>query len=265
MICHWLYVEGLFYIMSTKYDNNPLRLSSFRKYSVAVTKDRDFRVLNKPKNNILIGGTAADRMRNILAGNVYDKETKSYVKNDALEDNYVKYRKYVTNLGIDNDTIPNVMHRLFNMKTIDYLPIPTKDKPVKICLWIGSNDIVNYSEDVVYDAIMYLLNVIRDEYKRVSKDVLPEFIIVGLLPTLNKSDTVSIFELNKSIRALNSMLADMVEKQNFTFVDLYNEFYDAKRNRVLTKYFDGFSNLNYEGYKIVNSYLEPLLLPTEST
>ncbi len=244
--------------MSTKYENNPLRLSSFRKYSVTVTKDRDYRVLNKPKNNIIIGGTSADRMRNVLAGNVYDKESKSYVKNDALEDHYAKYRKSVTNLGIDNDTIPNVMHRLFNMKVIEYLPVPTKDKPVKICLWIGSNDIVEFGEDVVYDAIMYLLNKIRDDYKRIS-DVLPEFIIVGLLPTLIKTDKVSIFDLNKSIRSLNSMLADMVEKQDFTFVDLYDEFYDARRNRVLTKYFDGFSNLNYEGFKVVDKYLEPLL------
>ncbi len=244
--------------MSSKYDNNPLRLPSFRKYSVTVTKDRDYKVLNKPKNNIIIGGTAADRMRNVLAGNVYDKETKSYVRNDALEDLYDPYRKSVTNLGIDNDTIPNVMHRIFKMEVNKYLPVPTKDKPVKICLWVGTNDIINYGEDVVYDGIMYLLNRIRDDYRSVS-NVLPEFIIIGLLPTLVKTETVSVFDLNKSIRTLNSMLADMVEKQDFTFVDMYNEFYDLKRNRVITKYFDGFSNLNYEGFKVVNHYLAPLL------
>jgi lysophospholipase L1-like esterase len=233
----------------TKEEVNPLCQSRFKPRSIDTAKKVHLpRLQHKNANHqyILIGDSMFERYLTTGSGkslNPYDENELQ--KNTEPKDLWMKYhRMKAINLGVGGDNISNVLYRMFNVNCIGSCP----EKPKKIVIWVGTNDIEYYKDDVVLNGILNLVDKVKSAYK---KDIgtVPEIGVVGLLPRFSRSKKITVSDLNRSIQNLNYSLAlHAKETKEFEFLDVYFDFYDDYK--IKTEYYDDHVHLNNEGYQV---------------
>jgi len=236
---------------------NPLFNPRYKPRSVQSAKDVHIPRLthkNADFKYIFIGDSNWERYMSTGAGKEFDKETDKFVDVGQKANLWHKYHQMkAINLGVEGDGISEVLHRLFKLNVAEYLPT----EPTKIVLWVGTNDIERYTEDIVYDGMLNLVKKIQDSYHSIKKNV--SLAVVSILPRFSRNKKISVSDLNRSIQRLNYMLATAAPKNGFEFLDVYFKFYDNRR--ILNDYFEDHVHLNYDGYTIFDAELHKFLVP----
>lgn len=238
-----------------KSEVNPLMRPRYKDRSVDSAKQVHIPRLTHKKADykyVFLGDSNWERYLSTGAGKEYDSDQNKYVTKEDRENLWHKYHQMgAINLGVGGDGISEVLHRLFKLNVIDHLP----SDPIKLVIWVGTNDIERYKEDVVYDGIINLVTKIQDSYKSIHKNI--NIGVVGLLPRFSRSKKISISSLNYSIQRLNYMLAKSSEQYNYEFLDTYFKYYDERR--ILDQYFEDHVHMNYDGYKVFDKELVKFL------
>jgi lysophospholipase L1-like esterase len=233
----------------TKEEVNPLCQSSFKQRSIDSAKKVHLpRLQHKSANHqyILIGDSMFERYLTTGSG-----KSDNPVNADAVQDNYEpknlwsKYHRLRTmNMGVGGDSISNVLYRMFDLNCIGNCP----SNPKKIVIWVGSNDIERYTDDVVFNGILNLVSKIKSAYMN-DLGKTPEIGVVSLLPRFSRSKKITVSDLNRSIQNLNYSLAlHAKETKEFDFLDVYFDFYDDYK--IKTDYYDDHIHLNNQGYQV---------------
>lgn len=247
-----------------KEELNPLFKARFKPRSVDSTKQTHLPRLQHKNANfkyVLLGDSMLERYLTVGAGKV-DPNNRRRRNNDDEEvdgneepvDMWEKYHNMkVINLGVGGDGVSEVMHRVFNMNSIYSWP----DKPEKIVIWVGTNDIERYNEEIVFDGIVNLVNKIQECYKKGLKHS-PEVGIISILPRFTRSPKISVSDLNRSIQRLNYKLGKFAESQtDVDFLDIYFDFYE--KYKILNEYFDGPVHINNLGYQKIDQKFNDFL------
>ena len=225
---------------------NPLFEPKFKQRSADTTNKLHIPLLAKKGNEYqfaFIGDSHLERMMTTGAGKA-ENEQEELVPVEGREDLWKAFQSAKTvNLGIGGDGIRNVLHRLYKLDLINYLPT----KPNGILLCVGTNDIEYNDDEMVYDGIINLVTSIKDSYKRIKHDV--DITVLSMLPKFARTENINTGDLNKSIIRLNYRLAHGADEHNYKFLDVFFQFYHE--HKILTDYFQDRCHLNYEGYKIL--------------
>lgn len=235
-----------------KEELNPLFRGRFKPRSVDSTKQTHLpRLQHKSAKYryVLLGDSMIERYLTTGAGKI-DPGDRRRNNDEAVEGNvepvdmWQKYHNMkAINLGVGGDGVSEVMHRVFGMNSIYSWP----ENPEKIVIWIGANDIERYTEEIVFDGIVNLVNKIQDCYKKELKYT-AEVGIVSVLPRFTRSTKISVSDLNRSIQRLNYQLAKFAqERDDVDFLDIYFDFYE--NYKIMNEFFDGPVHLNNAGYQ----------------
>jgi lysophospholipase L1-like esterase len=225
---------------------NPLYEAKFKRRSADTTNKAHIPLLSKKGESyelVFLGDSHIERLLTTGSGKHYtqDKELVEVEGRDNLWQRFVDAK--TVNLGIGGDGIQNLLHRLFQLGLVNYLPT----KPRDILIWIGTNDIDNYDDEMVHDAIVHLVTCLQKSYKDINQN--PHITVMSMLPKFSRTDSINTGDLNRSIQRLNYRLAHSSEKHDFKFLDVFYHFYHD--NKILTQYYMDNCHLNYDGYKIL--------------
>lgn len=243
-----------------KEELNPLFRPRFKARSVDSTRDLHLPRLQDRRAKykyVLIGDSMFERYLTTGSGKLDPGVRHRDEHDNPNEPNVDLWKKYhnmkAINLGVGGDGISEIQHRLFSMRSIMSWP----EKPNKIVVWVGTNDVTRYDEDVVFDGLVHLVESIRDCYVKTSKFT-PEIGIVSILPRFVRSDKISVSDLNRSIQRLNYKLAKYAQTQDHCdFLDVYFDFYD--HNKILSEYFDDHIHMNNRGYRVFDKKFHDFL------
>ncbi|MFZ2193382.1 MAG: GDSL-type esterase/lipase family protein [Candidatus Moraniibacteriota bacterium] len=146
----------------------------------------------------------------------------------------------IINAGIPGNTTDDVLNRL---------GVITKNKPYKIFLMIGINDLLN-GQDVNHVIANYraILNEIRES----SPDTI--IYVQSILPVNNnilKSETVE----NQEIMLVNNEIEKSADGNKIIFIDLYPSFCDSE-NSLYGKYSQDGLHPNSHGYSVWKELIE---------
>ncbi|MGD1961389.1 MAG: GDSL-type esterase/lipase family protein [Fulvivirga sp.] len=141
----------------------------------------------------------------------------------------------VKNRGISGDDIPGVIDRLDEV---------TESGPLKIFLMIGANDLKCKPLDTILSEYQKLVSRIIHTTPKT------KLYIQSILPVID-----SEIRNNEDIRYLNKSLAEIANKHDVVFIDLYAEFVNVE-GRLDSKYtYDGV-HLSGTGYLKWKSMIE---------
>lgn len=226
---------------------NPLYEPEFKQRSHTITNKKHIPLLQTKSNFkfVFLGDSHIERLQTTASGIYYRDGEKIQHDVDDLWQPF--YEAKTLNLGIGGDSIQHVLHRLFKQNLINYLPAT----PDGILIWVGTNDIENYDDEIVYDGIINLVNRIQKSYSDIKHNA--NITVMSMLPKFSRTDKINTGDLNKSIQRLNYRLAQGANKHKYHFLDVFYYFYHD--NKIITDYFLDNCHLNYDGYTIVTRKL----------
>jgi lysophospholipase L1-like esterase len=229
---------------------NPLYQPRYRERSVQSANMHINRLNHKNADYkyVLIGDSMFERYLSSGSGKSFNDNDEE-VQNDNEVNLWEKYHKMnAVNLGVAGDGVSEILHRLYKLNIIGMLP----KKPERIVVWVGANDIDRYTEDVVFDGIVNLVDRIKTSYIK-DLDFDPRIGVVSLLPKFPRknrdgSKGMSVSDLNRSIQRLNYKLAKHAQDTKlFDFLDVYYEYY--QNYKIVTDLYQDGTHLNNQGYQ----------------
>ncbi len=166
-----------------------------------------------------------------------------------IEEFFHSFNPY--NRGIASDNTAGVLERLeTNVINIE---------PQKVFLQIGTNDLVGAKRRKKEDIIKNIQEILRRLREGLPKC---ELYFISLYPVNKKAHFLSIFFVNrrknKDIMAINHEINTYCEKNNITYIDVYNHLTDDDGNLKKEYTVEGL-HINYEGYRLISRLLLPYL------
>lgn len=161
--------------------------------------------------------------------------------------NYCDWNELLQNNNIKNRGIPGDR----TQDLLDDINIILKDKPKKIFLMIGINDLSNGAKQDV------ALSNYRKIILRIKKSSPNTNLIIQSLLPINENILVETKTNNKSIMEFNNSLKELAKNNNLKYIDLYSHFL---KNNELDKSLtvDGL-HLNGKGYLVWKQIIQPNL------
>ena len=144
----------------------------------------------------------------------------------------------VANRGIGSDTTGGMCARLDSIKVMN---------PVTISLMAGVNDLMSQTPEDSAASYAALLDALAQELPKTT------VIVTGVLP-VTEAHSID----NQNIRTLNQFIADICQKRNIRFLDLYGVF-AGEDGCLKPQYALDTVHLSPEGYRLWLSYLVPVL------
>lgn len=189
---------------------------------------------------------------------IENKEKKKYTDivllGDSLTDYYDLDKYYdidLINSGVAGWTTDDILNNL-DEKVFKYYP-------KKLILLIGTNDLV-YEKDVEY--ITKNIKKIVEQIKK--KRPYTKIYIESLYPVNNtddeKVDKDKVKDRkNEDIKKINNNLKEYCKKNNYTYINMYDELTDKDGNLKLDYTKEGL-HMSDEGYKVVTKKLKKYIL-----
>ena len=210
---------------------------------------------------IVLNVSTGEKSTNVVSNNqdAYKKELlkkENFVfLGDSITDWYPFEELYedmpIVNSGVAGYKTQDVLKNLKSM-IYDY-------NPTKVFILIGTNDLndKNITEETTYENIKKIISNIKENRPEA------EIYLQSIYPINNtdndkiKKDTVGI-RTNKDIISLNNKLEDYCNKNDVTYINMYDNLLDEDKNLKI-KYTDDGLHLSGLGYIKVTRILLPYL------